>query len=63
MKKSFDICDITVDDPTKVSCYLKASNANNQEIFPSGEEEILMNDAEVENAMLDNILVVYLFEA
>ena len=57
MKKSFDICDITVDDPTNLSCYLKASSAD-EEIFLGGEEEILVSDVEdIEDAMLDNIFV------
>ena len=60
VKKSFKICSITMDGPTNLSCYLKASNADDEEIFLCGEEEILMNDIEeMDDVMLDNILVGY----
>ena len=56
-KKSFYICGITVDDRRNLFCYLKASNADNKEIFLYGEEEILVNDVEdMDDAMLDNIV-------
>ena len=35
-----------MDDPTNLSCYLKASNAEDEELFLYGEEEILMNEVE-----------------
>ena len=57
MKKTFDICGLTVDDPTNLSCYLKASNVDDEEICLYREEEILMNDVEdVDDAILDNNL-------
>ena len=59
VKKSVNICGITVDDPTNFSCYFKASNADDEEIFLDGDEEITMNDLEdIENAMLGSIFVV-----
>ena len=56
MKKSFNIYDITVDDPTNLSCYLKASNADDEEVCLYGGEEIPVNEVEnIGDAMLDNI--------
>ena len=46
MKKSFNIFGITVDDPINLSCYLKASNAEDEELLLYGEEEILVNEVE-----------------
>ena len=58
MKKLFDACGITVDDPTNLPWYLKASNTDEEEIFLGREEEILMNDVEdINKVMLDNIFV------
>ena len=58
MKKSLDACGITVDDPRNLACYLKASNADEEEIVLGGEEEILVNDVEdMYDAMFGNNFV------
>ena len=60
MEKSFAVCGITVGGPTNLSCYLRARNAVDEEIFLVGEEEILVNGVEeMDDAMilLDNIFV------
>ena len=58
MKKSLDVYGITVDDPRNLACYLKASNADVEEIVLGGEEEILVNAVEdMDDAMFGNNFV------